>query len=94
MILGSQAAPSLRAYTVKVKPWVAYSLARVGIFAVIFAALLYSGIYPWLSAIIAAVISFCASYLFFGKLRDAVARDIVVRRAKPATNADTEAEDL
>lgn len=94
MILGSQAAPSLRAYTVRVKPWVVYSLARLGIFAVIFAALLYSGIYPWLSAIIAAIVSFCASYLFFGKLRDAVARDIVARRARPATSPDTEAEDL
>jgi hypothetical protein len=89
-----QAALSLRAYTVSVKPWVAYSLARIGIFAAIFAALLYSGIVAWLSAIIAAVISFCASYLFLGRLRDAVARDIVARRDRPATSADTEAEDL
>ncbi len=94
MILGWQVAPSLRAYTVRVKPWVAYSLVRVGLFAVIFAALLFSGIVPWLCAIIAAVLSFCVSYLFFGKLRNAVALDIVERRARPAGDADTAAEDL
>ncbi|MBC7590215.1 MAG: DUF4229 domain-containing protein [Salinibacterium sp.] len=76
------------------KPWVAFSLVRVGLFAVIFVGLLLAGIIPWLCAVIAAVISFCASYLFFGKLRDAVARDIVTRRAKPAGDADTAAEDL
>ena len=94
MILGLQTALSLREYTVSVKPWVAYSLVRVGLFAVIFVALLFAGIIAWLCAVIAAVISFCASYLFFGKLRDAVARDIVTRRAKPAGDADTAAEDL
>ena len=94
MSLGLQTAPSMRAYTVMVKPWVAYSLVRVGLFAVVFAALLFSGIIPWLSAVIAAVLSFCASYLFFRKLRDAVALDIVARRARPAGDADTAAEDL
>ncbi|MDJ0336369.1 DUF4229 domain-containing protein [Salinibacterium sp. G-O1] len=76
------------------KPWVAYSLVRIGLFAVIFVALLLAGIVPWLCAVIAAVVSFCASYLFFGKLRDAVALDIVARRSRPAVDADAVAEDL
>lgn len=78
----------------RVKPWVAYSLVRVGLFAAIFAVLLFSGIIAWLSAVIAAVLSLCASYLFFGRLRDAVALDIVARRARPARDTDTAAEDL
>ena len=77
-----------------VKPWITYSLVRVGLFVAIFVALLLAGIVPWLCAVIAAVVSFCASYLFFGKLRDAVAQDIVARRARPAGDADTAAEDL
>ena len=94
MILGSQTALSLREYTGTVKPWVAYSLVRIGLFAVIFAALFIAGVEAWLSAVIGAILSLCVSYLFFGRLRDAVARDIVARRARPPGDADTSAEDL
>jgi ABC-type bacteriocin/lantibiotic exporter with double-glycine peptidase domain len=77
-----------------VKPWVAYSLLRVGIFALVFAVLLLASAPWWLAAIIAAVIGFTVSYIFFGRLRDAVARDIVARRARPAADSDTAAEDV
>ena len=77
-----------------VKPWVAYSLVRVGVFALAFAALMFANVPWWLSAIIAAIIGLCVGYVFFGKLRDAVAIDIAQRRARPAGDADSAAEDL
>ncbi len=77
-----------------VKPWVVYSLVRVGVFALALAALLLIGIEWWLAAIIAAVVGLCVAYIFFGGLRDAVARDIVARRARPAGDADSAAEDI
>jgi EamA domain-containing membrane protein RarD len=76
-----------------VKPWVAYSLLRLGAFAVVLAALMLAGVTWWLAAIIAAVIGLCVGYIFFGKLRDAVAVDIASRRARPAGDADSAAED-
>jgi phosphate/sulfate permease len=76
-----------------VKPWVLYSLIRVGLFAIVFAGLMLAGIPWWLSAIIAAVVGLCVAYIFFGKLRDAVALDIVSRRASTKKDADQLAED-
>jgi tetrahydromethanopterin S-methyltransferase subunit C len=77
-----------------VKPWVAYTLLRVGIFAAVFAALLLLTSAPWwLAAIIAAVVGLTVSYIFFGKLRDAVALDIVQRRARGTSDPDAAAED-
>ena len=75
------------------KPWVLYSLVRVGVFALSLAILLVIGIVWWLAAIIAAVVGLCIAYIFFGKLRDAVARDIVQRRTQPKVDADAAAED-
>ena len=75
------------------KPWVAYSLLRLGVFAVVFALLMLANVPWWLSAVIAAVIGLCVGYIFFGRLRDAVALDIAARRARPAGDADTAAED-
>lgn len=75
------------------KPWIAYSLVRVGVFAVVFAALLVANVTWWLAAVIAAVVGLCVAYIFFGKLRDAVALDIAERRARPAGDADSAAED-
>jgi divalent metal cation (Fe/Co/Zn/Cd) transporter len=76
-----------------VKPWVAYSLVRVGVFAVVFAALMLARVEWWLAAIIAAVIGLCVAYIFFRRLRDAVALDLAERRARPAGDADSAAED-
>lgn len=75
------------------KPWIAYTLVRVGVFAVVFAALMLFQVTWWLSAVIAAVVGLCIAYIFFGRLRDAVALDIAERRAKPAGDADSAAED-
>jgi len=76
-----------------VKPWLAYSLVRLGVFALVFAVLMLANVAWWLSAIIAAIIGLCVGYIFFGKLRDQVALDIVARRARPAGDADSAAED-
>lgn len=75
------------------KPWILYSLLRLGIFAAVFALLMVAQIDWWLSAIIAAILGFAISYIFFGKLRDAVALDIVARRSGPSHDPDRDAED-
>lgn len=79
-----------------VKPAVAYGLVRVGVFAAVFALLLL--VRPdlwWLWAVVAAVVSLCVGYIFFGRLRDAAARELAERRAArvPAPGPDESAED-
>lgn len=81
------------AYTGYVKPWVLYSLVRVGIFAIALAVLLVVGVDWWLAAILAAVIGLCIAYIFFGKLRDAVALDFANRRGRASTDSDAQVED-
>jgi hypothetical protein len=76
-----------------VKPWIIYSLLRLGIFAAAFTLLMVAQVEWWLSALIAAILGFAISYVFFGTLRDAVARDIVARRAGPSHDPDRDAED-
>ncbi|TAL42551.1 MAG: DUF4229 domain-containing protein [Salinibacterium sp.] len=76
------------------KPWIAYSLVRLGLFAALFALFAYLGAQLILAAVLAAIISFCISYIFFSRLRDAVALDVAQRRSRGATvDADAEAED-
>lgn len=70
-----------------------YSLLRFGIFAAVFTLLMIvQG--DWLiSAVIAAIIGFALSYIFLGKLRDAVALDIAARRSGPSHDPDRDEED-
>jgi len=68
----------------------AYSLIRLGVFAGSFTLLLLVSVAWWLAAPIAAVVSFCVGYVFFGKLRDAVAQDLQARRVNPAKAGDEE----
>ncbi len=75
------------------KPWLAYTLVRLGIFAVALAVLLIIGVWPWLAAIVAAVIGFCVAYIFFGRLRTAMALEIAERRTRPTKDVDADAED-
>ncbi len=58
------------------KPWVSYSLIRIGLFAGVFIVLMLLGIVWWLSAIIAAIVGFSIAYIFFGRQRDALARSL------------------
>lgn len=75
------------------RPWLAYTLLRLGLFAVLFAVLMLLGVEWWLSAVFAAVIGLCIAYIFFGRLRDQVARELAERRARPTADADATAED-
>lgn len=78
------------------KPWVLYSLIRLGVFALAFTVLMVAGIWWWLSMIIAAVLSFTIAYVFFGKLRDTVHRDAQDRRSGriQPEDPDADVEDL
>ena len=73
------------------KPWVLYSLIRVGMFAAIFA-LLYglAGVEWWLAALIAAAIGLCVSYLFLRPQRDELVRSFGARPATTATDESAE----
>ena len=71
-----------------------YSLIRLGVFVATFTILMITDQFAWwAAAILAAIVSFCVAYVFFGKLRDAVARDLEARRARPETDLDGETED-
>lgn len=72
-----------------------YSLVRLGIFAIVFVALLFTPLDPIFCAVIAAVVGLCVAYIFFGKLRNAVAADLAQRRSGGASkDADAQAEDV
>lgn len=86
-------------------PWILYTLLRLGIFAAAFAVLslvmpapLESiGIVGFaaivIAAVVAAIIALTVSYIFFGRLRDAVALDLAARRERPPVDPDAEVED-
>ncbi len=77
------------------RPWIKYSLIRIAIFVVVLAVLLILNVNPFLAAVVAAVAGFALSYIFFRKIRDEVAAELVARGAKPVPvkNVDTDAED-
>ena len=78
-----------------VAPWLFYSVMRVLMFAVPLAILLSLGLWPWASAVIAALLGLCLSYLFLGRSRESVARDLYRARhpEKESVNPDSEIED-
>ncbi|GEP27646.1 MULTISPECIES: DUF4229 domain-containing protein [Cryobacterium] len=78
-----------------VAPWLYYSVMRVLMFAVPLAILLSLGFWPWAAAVIAAMLGLCLSYLFLGKSRESVARDLYQARhpGKEPVNPDSEVED-
>ena len=84
------------------RPWLKYTIIRVGLFVVLFAItyplFLANGsmslqIAGFASAVISAIAALCISYLGFAKLRNEVALELVERRAKPPVNPDEAAED-
>ncbi|HEU4808826.1 MAG TPA: DUF4229 domain-containing protein [Homoserinimonas sp.] len=72
--------------------WILYSLFRVGLFAAALAAMLLLGLEWWLAAIVATVVAFAISYIFFSEPRDALARDIHERRQAAGIDADSDIE--
>lgn len=76
------------------KPWVAYSLIRIGTFVLVFTVLMLVQVWWWVAAITATVLSFTIAYVFFGKLRDAVHRDAQQRiEGGPPVDPDADVED-
>lgn len=76
------------------RDWLLYSALRVLAFAVPFGILLGLGLEWWISALIAAVIGFCVSYIVLRPQRDRVALRIAEARAgSPKPRADEDAED-
>lgn len=75
------------------RPWIAYTLVRVGLFAVFFAVLFVLGLDWWLAAVIAAALGFCVAYIFFRKLRERVALELATARANTDRRPDEAAED-
>jgi len=87
-----------------VRAWILYSALRIGIFLALFA-LLYAvtasiGLdLAWLiSAVAAALLALCISYIFLRRLRERVALEVAAARAATgnagaASGDDEEAED-
>ena len=78
-----------------VAPWLYYSVMRVLMFVVPLAILLSLGLWPWAAAVIAAMLGFCLSFLFLGRSRESVSRDLYQARhsCKEPVNADADVED-
>ena len=81
------------------KAWVIYSIARIGVFVVACVVLWLllgplGGQLWWLGFLCAAIIAFCISYIFFGRLRARVAGELAASRTpKPKAGSDEDAED-
>ncbi len=75
------------------RPWIAYTLLRVGLFAGFFAVLFLLGLEWWLAAIVAAALGFCVAYIFFRRLRERVAGDLAAARANTDRRPDEVVED-
>lgn len=72
--------------------WILYSLFRLGLFAAALTAMLLLGMDWWWAAIVATVVAFCISYIFFSEPRDALARDIHDRRQRAGADQDNDIE--
>lgn len=76
------------------KPWVKYTIVRLGVFLVALVVLVLLLPNPYLATLVAAVVAFCVSYLFFAPLRRQVALELAERRSKPEPlDGDSLAED-
>ena len=76
------------------RPWIAYTLVRVGLFALFFVVLFALGLQVWLAAIIAAALGFCVAYIFFRGLRQRVAGELAAARGNTDKTPDEVVEDV
>jgi hypothetical protein len=75
------------------RPWITYTLARLGIFVVTLMVLLVLGT-GWIwGAIFATLISLALSVLLLSGLRQRIANDIQRRVEKPSSDFDSDVED-
>lgn len=75
------------------RPWIAYTLVRVGLFALFFAVLFVIGLPWWLAGIVAAALGFCVAYIFFRGLRLKVAAELAAARVNTDKRPDESVED-
>ncbi|MFM6968273.1 MAG: DUF4229 domain-containing protein [Microbacteriaceae bacterium] len=75
------------------KPWVLYTVARLGLFLASLAILLLVGTGWVMGAIFATAISLALSVLFLGSVRQRVADSLKDRVTQPKKDADSETED-
>ena len=74
--------------------WLVYSLLRVALFVVPFALLMLAGVAWYWAAIVAAIISLCASYIFLGRQRAVMAQDLsAIQRGRRRPVEDDTVED-
>lgn len=75
-------------------PWIRYSIIRIGLFAASFTILMVLNIVWWASALLATVIAFALSYIFFVRQRDKLAEDLATRLVRSKQpDSDALAED-
>ncbi|MEO6944692.1 MAG: DUF4229 domain-containing protein [Lacisediminihabitans sp.] len=72
--------------------WITYTLIRILIFAIALAGLLLLQMNPVWATVLAAVIGFCVSYIFFRGTRDDLAKDIYQRRHSEQHDVDNDIE--
>jgi len=68
--------------------WILYSLLRVGLFAAALVILMLVGLDLLPAAVIATIIAFAISYIFFREPRDALALEFQKRRDIPSEDPD------
>lgn len=75
--------------------WIWYTVLRIVLFAVPLAVLLAVGVNVWVSALIAALFGFSASFLFLRRARESMSRDLYAarHREQPVVHEDDEVED-
>jgi hypothetical protein len=79
---------------VRVRAVLLYTVLRVLAFAVPFGILYALGLEWWISALVAAAVGFCVSYIFLRRQRDDVALRLAEARANgPKPGVDEDAED-
>lgn len=73
------------------KPWITYTLIRVGIFAAVFA-LLYGvfSVHFVIAAVVAALLGLTISYLFFRRHRDAAVESLAAKPKLAQSDEDAE----
>ena len=77
------------------RPWIVYTLVRIGLFAVLFVLLTLLGVDWWVAALLAAVLGLLVSYIFLRGLRARFAGELAEARTRTRAvkTADEYAED-
>ena len=73
--------------------WIPFTLVRVGLFAAVFVVLMLVGLEGWLAAIVAAILAFMVSFIFFRRMRSRVATQLSDARTKTDKRPDEVVED-